>query len=65
MYYYNALSGIKIRKAIGPNMLPNRLLKEFADELALPIGTSINVAWVKVMFLTYQKSLRPRKLIPT
>ena len=33
----NALSGIKIGKAIGPDMLPNRVLKEFADELALPI----------------------------
>ena len=33
----NALSGIKICKAIGPDMLPNRVLKEFADELALPI----------------------------
>ena len=33
----NALSDIKIGKAIGPDMLPNRVLKEFADELALPI----------------------------
>ena len=37
---YEALRGIKINKAIGPDMIPNMILKEFAYELA-PVFTDI------------------------
>lgn len=41
---YNALSKLKINKALGPDGLPNKLLKSCADVLAAPVCAIINTS---------------------
>ena len=40
---FKALAAVKIRKAIGPVFIPNRILKEFAQELA-PVVRDIYIS---------------------
>ena len=43
----NSLASLNVGKAIGADMLPNRVLKEFALELALPIMSIYNRSLVE------------------
>ena len=38
----HSLFGVNVGKAIGPDMIPNKILKEFAPELALPNANIYN-----------------------
>ena len=38
----HSLSGVNVGKAIDPDMIPNKILKEFAPELALPVANIYN-----------------------
>ena len=46
---------IKPNKAIGPNNIPTKILKEFKTELSEPLSDLINVSFNKGIFLDFLK----------
>ena len=50
---HDSLASIIVGKAIGPDMLADRLLKEFAPELASPIMSIYNRSLKKAMSQIY------------
>ena len=47
---FQALSAVKIGKAIGPDCIPNRILKEFAQELAPVVKDIYNESLIEGYF---------------
>ena len=39
---FNQLSHVQLRKAVGPDDIPNKILREFADIIAVPVIAIIN-----------------------
>ena len=46
---------IKFNKAIGPNSIPTKILKEFKTELSEPLSDMINVSFNKGIFPDFLK----------
>jgi len=58
----SSLSAVKIGKAIGPDCIPNRVLKEFAQELA-PVVKDIYQTFLTESY--FSQALKASLLIPT
>ena len=59
---FRAFSAVKIGKAIGPDCIPNRALKEFAQELATVVMDIYNASLTESYF---PQALKAYLLIPT
>ena len=49
---------IKPNKAIGPNSIPTKILKEFKSELSEPLSDMINLSFNKGIFPDFSKSCK-------